>query len=48
MFNVLMINKIIHLYIKQINKPKSTVIDKSKRSLVRVLEKLKTPKYKSC
>ncbi len=47
MCNVLMINKIMRLYVKQI-KPKTTVIDRGNRSLVRILEKIKTQKYKSC
>ena len=37
----------MRLYVKQI-KPKTTVIDRSNRSLVRVLEKIKTQKYKNC
>ena len=41
-----MINKKIHLYVKEI-KPKATVVDRYSRNLIRVLEKVKTQKYKS-
>ena len=37
----------MHFYVKQI-KPKTTVIDRSNRSLVRILKKINTQKYKSC
>ena len=37
----------MHFYVKQI-KPKTTVIDRSNRNLVRILKKINTQKYKSC